>query len=172
MNKQQLVTDLLTVTPADKDWTNKSLMAMTKPHLEELWATIYDTDGDEPEGDDIEEVDGSRIKQKYRQKYAENAKKHERKAHTATGRNSLNNGDQLAIAMENLLPSEVCDVADDVFKQPKGTHATKYGHLNEGMRRMNAGNRIRGAVKRNEISVEDALNLIGETFLARPPLSE
>ena len=171
MNKQQLTTDLLTVIPADKDWTNKSLMALTKAALERLWAEVYDVaEADDTEVDELAPVKGSTVAQKYRIRYAENAAKRGHKAQTVTGKASLNNGDELALLLEDATVTATCFIADQVLNLAHGTTLAKYTTdrigvvvvnkktgeskvlkpLNDGMVRMNAGNRIRSWAKKHD----------------------
>jgi hypothetical protein len=43
------------------------------------------------------------------------------------------------------------DLADEFCPLESGTHAAKYASLNLGSKRMNAGNKLRGALRRGEI---------------------
>ena len=72
---------------------------------------------------------------------------------TASGTKSLNNGDAVAQFLEAKDWLEVCNLADEVLGEEPGFHAAKYERLNPGQRRMNAGNRIRAAVKRGDWQV-------------------
>ena len=62
---------------------------------------------------------------------------------------TLDNGDELAQTLRGLSPEQVCKIADGVFGEPAGTHFARWEHLNVGQRRMNAGNRLRAAAKKN-----------------------
>ena len=64
---------------------------------------------------------------------------------------SLDNGDDVATRLRSYTPDEVVAIAESLLKMPKGTLAQQYGKLNPGQRRMNAGNRIRNAIKRGDI---------------------
>lgn len=64
---------------------------------------------------------------------------------SASGAKSLNNGDEVAVALNGIPIKELGEIGnkfmgEDVVK--------KYAHLNVGMQRMNIGNRIRGNVKK------------------------
>lgn len=66
------------------------------------------------------------------------------------GSRSMSNGDDLAQHLEGKSWEEVCKLADEVLGEEVGFHAAKYQNLNLGARRMNAGNRIRAAIKRGD----------------------
>ncbi len=66
---------------------------------------------------------------------------------------SLNNGDAIALSLKMLEPSRVVRVAEAVLPGiKKGELAKRYNKLNPGMQRMNAGNRIRAAIKSKRIT--------------------
>ena len=73
---------------------------------------------------------------------------------TKNGEKSVSNGDDVALALEHLDPDEVCVLADQLLPLPV-PHAVKYERLNPGHRRMCAGNRLRSAVNRGDLIVED-----------------
>jgi hypothetical protein len=73
---------------------------------------------------------------------------------SASGKPSLDNGDPVAQALRGKTEIEVMDLAERVL-QGAGDLKVKYGHLNKGQQRMNAGNLIRNAIKRGEIKVKD-----------------
>ena len=82
---------------------------------------------------------------------------------TAAGKRSMNNGDELAQAMSKLDHTQVAAVAQILLNcEPLwvGDGSGKYDHLNNGQIRMNSGNRIRAAVKRGDISQEDAIAVV------------
>lgn len=74
---------------------------------------------------------------------------------SASGRKSLNNGDSVASILEAKTPEQVMRAAEIVLKLADGELFAKYGHLNNGQKRMNAGNRIRAAHKRGDLRLED-----------------
>jgi ATP-dependent Clp protease ATP-binding subunit ClpA len=74
---------------------------------------------------------------------------------TATGSKSLSNGDDLATYLEAKTWQEVCAIADKHTPIKGGqTHADRYEKLNNGQKRMNAGNKLRAAIKREVLTVE------------------
>ncbi len=73
---------------------------------------------------------------------------------TATGRKSLRCGDVTSIKLTGLTGFQAIDLAEKLIGVDAGILRAKYEHLNEGQRKMNAGNRIRGALKRGEITEE------------------
>lgn len=78
------------------------------------------------------------------------------KSKSALGNNSAHNNDPVALSLVGLDWEIVCSIADELAPQLDGTpHSIRYANLNVGQRRMNAGNRLRGALKKNKISVED-----------------
>lgn len=64
-------------------------------------------------------------------------------------------GDEIAHLFEGATPEEVITAAERVAKLEVGELAAKYAKLNQGQARMCAGNRIRAALKRGDISYED-----------------
>ena len=66
------------------------------------------------------------------------------------GAATAHNGDVIAKELRDYEPEDVCKLADRIFALPIGTHLAKYEHLNNGQKRMNAGNRIRGAWRKQE----------------------
>lgn len=67
-------------------------------------------------------------------------------ARSASGAKSLNNGDEVAIALAGLAIETLYKVADSICGDAAKEFRTKYAKLNVGMQRMNLGNRIRGAI--------------------------
>ena len=65
------------------------------------------------------------------------------KTKAASGAASVNNGDDVAMLLNGMELNEVYDVAEEFCEKE-----FDYGELNEGMQRMNLGNRIRGAVSK------------------------
>lgn len=80
----------------------------------------------------------------------------------SSGKASLDNGDAIAKALRGATPQQVLAVAQDLA-DIAGTSidlAAKYALLNKGQVRMCAGNRIRGACKRGELSEIEAISRI------------
>ncbi len=73
----------------------------------------------------------------------------------ASGKKSLSNGDAVAKALEGKAAEEVLQIADSLLGLPSGTLQSQYARLNPGQQRMNAGNRLRAAVKKGTIAVID-----------------
>jgi len=84
---------------------------------------------------------------KYREQYVPTV--------AASGRKSLSNGDELAQTLEYKDHVVVMKIAETVLGLEAGFLATKYEKLNNGAKRMNSGNRIRAAIKRGDITIED-----------------
>jgi hypothetical protein len=72
---------------------------------------------------------------------------------SASGNKSYYNGDDVAVLLEGKSAKEVCELADEFVPMEGQTHMQRYAGLNEGATRMNAGNKLRGAVKRGELVV-------------------
>lgn len=114
------------------------------------WRQAYlDENAEEEDGGEEEEDEGKMAQtlRKYRQGYVKTA--------SYNGNHSLDNGDEVAELLRGMSPQEVCALADKAFGQPEFHHWEKYQSLNVGSRRMNAGNRIRAAVKRGDLTIED-----------------
>lgn len=79
-----------------------------------------------------------------------------KKTRSPSGGKSLSNGDELADLLEAIPASTLYDVADKVI--PGNDFRDKYAKLNNGMQRMNLGNRFRGFVtsRDKENEAEDA----------------
>ena len=152
--KQQLISTISAADAVESKFTQVMLNKCTKPQLVEIAKGQRKDTGTQPTPNG-----SSKVKQSYRNKYAEIGKGRDRKPTTAAGRGTLNNGDVIAVAFEVLNADQVCAVADVLLKAGKAFHAKKYAALNSGMRRMNAGNRIRAAVKRGDIEVKDVTKL-------------
>lgn len=103
-------------------------------------------DEDEDEDEESSE-DGTSMKsqlEKFRVNYVDSV--------SASGNKSQHNGDGLAVALAGLTGIQVCDIAESVLELDFDLGA-KYAHLNEGQKRMNAGNRLRAAIKNEDSDV-------------------
>jgi colicin import membrane protein len=69
---------------------------------------------------------------------------------SGTGKKTMRINDATAIALEGLNIEEVYAVASGLLDVKVPKLQAKYGHLNVGMQRMNLGNRIRGAVTKQD----------------------
>jgi hypothetical protein len=74
-----------------------------------------------------------------------------------SGKSSLCNGDDVAQLLAGCAPKEACTMAENLLDLDENTLWDRYKHLNLGQIRMNAGNRIRGAIKRGELDIGDLL---------------
>ena len=72
-----------------------------------------------------------------------------------SGKKSKVSGDEVSLALMGLTPEAVMKAAENILDLAEGELAVKYAHLNPGQRRMNAGNRIRAAVKREDITIDE-----------------
>ena len=68
----------------------------------------------------------------------------------ANGNISMDNGDEVALALRGSSPEAVMAAAEKLKGLEAGTLALRYIDRNEGAKRMNAGNIIRGCVKRGD----------------------
>lgn len=73
----------------------------------------------------------------------------------ASGKKSLSNGDAVAKALEGINAREVLLMTESLLGLPSGTLQAQYARLNPGQQRMNAGNRLRAALKKGVIAVVD-----------------
>ena len=91
---------------------------------------------------------------------------------TPQGKTSLSNGDWLAQQLAGLTPGEVLSVGGRVLGlDVRGL----YGHLNPGQQRMNAGNRLRAAIKKDSgmiARVEAAMAIVLESRASAEDQSE
>lgn len=65
---------------------------------------------------------------------------------------SLDNGDDVATLLRAFAPDRVVQIASVLLDEDLNK---RYGKLNAGQRRMNAGNRIRNAIKRGDVTMKD-----------------
>jgi len=82
-----------------------------------------------------------------------------------SGKASLNNGDDLAKALAGQTPAQAIAAAQALMDEVAGGSsdtdlASKYAKLNAGQQRMNSGNRIRGMVKRGDVTKAAAIKAI------------
>lgn len=73
------------------------------------------------------------------------------------GNLSMDNGDEVALALRGSSPEAVMAAAEKLKKLEPGTLATRYMDRNQGAKRMNSGNIIRGCVKRGEATAKDVM---------------
>ena len=71
-----------------------------------------------------------------------------------SGRASLNNGDVVAEFLAGREPHEVCAAVEQLLGLEDGELWARYQNLNPGQQRMNAGNRLRAALKRGDLTPE------------------
>lgn len=101
------------------------------------------TDGDEDEQNQTM----SQTLRKYSNTYI--------KVQSSSGRISLASENELTLYLAGMTPEDVIAKAERVLGFEKDELAAKYAHLNPGQKRMTAGNRLRAAVKREDITLED-----------------
>lgn len=93
------------------------------------------------------------------------------KAKSANGGASRHSGDLVASTLAGMTLEQVQSIAAEVIDVPAEDLAKKYEHLNIGQRRMNLGNRIRGAVnkmnKAEEGSGDKYLLAVADPFIVR-----
>lgn len=71
---------------------------------------------------------------------------------SSSNRPSLHNGDPVAVFLAGQDPAIVMAAAERILGLATGFLSEKYASLNPGQKRMNAGNRIRAALKRGDIT--------------------
>jgi len=69
---------------------------------------------------------------------------------TANGGVSMDNGDEIAIVLRGASPEAVMGAAEKLKGLESGTLTKRYKDRNQGAKRMNSGNIIRGCVKRGD----------------------
>ncbi len=67
----------------------------------------------------------------------------------ANGNLSMDNGDEVALVLRGASPEAVMSAAEKLKGLEAGTLAERYVNRNPGAKRMNAGNVIRGCVRRD-----------------------
>lgn len=124
----------------------KAIVAVAQHNIDNDMAFVVPAgSGDEPKG-----MQGTLLK--YREDYVPTI--------SYKGTLSLDNGDEVAEVLRGLSPDEVCAIADTIYGVLPGSHWERWQHLNPGQRRMNAGNRIRGAVRRGEKTTDEIRKLV------------
>jgi len=63
---------------------------------------------------------------------------------------SMDNGDEIALILRGASPEAVMGAAEKLKGLEPGTLTTRYADRNQGAKRMNSGNIIRGCVKRGD----------------------
>ncbi len=76
------------------------------------------------------------------------------------GNLSMDNGDEVALALRGASPEAVMAAAEKLKGLEPGTLATRYIDRNQGAKRMNSGNIIRGCVKRGDVKPGDVTKAI------------
>jgi len=70
---------------------------------------------------------------------------------------SMDNGDEVALALRGSSPEAVMAAAEKLKKLEPGTLVARYADRNQGAKRMNSGNIIRGCVKRGDATAKDVV---------------
>lgn len=100
-----------------------------------------------PEGEEDEAPRGmASTLNKYRAKYAD--------AVSSNGRKSKKCGDEVSNLLEAKTPEQVLGAAEVLLGLETGELVSRYASLNPGQRRMNGGNRIRAAIKRGDVTID------------------
>ena len=76
------------------------------------------------------------------------------------GNLSMDNGDEVALALRGSSPEAVMAAAEKLKGLEPGTLATRYIDRNPGAKRMNSGNIIRGCVKRGDVTAKEVVAAI------------
>ncbi len=93
------------------------------------------------------EVDGTPKRSKSEQLRLYKAKYETYQA--ANGNLSMDNGDEVALVLRGASPEAVMAAAEKLKGLESGTLTARYANRNQGAKRMNAGNIIRGCVRRD-----------------------
>lgn len=78
---------------------------------------------------------------------------------SASGNASMHNGDDLASLLAGSDPTTIAKAVGAMLDEDL---VARYGHLNPGQIRMNAGNKARAAIKRGEATVEDVAKALAK----------
>ncbi len=124
-------------------------LSLKKAKKEELEQWLSEL---EPEGDYTAAQKMAAALRKARERYT--------KVKSATGKDSMDNNDLVAKLLRERTPAEVIAAAEKLLELSCGELATKYENLNPGQKRMNAGNRIRGAISRGDITEEECVETL------------
>lgn len=73
---------------------------------------------------------------------------------------SMDNGDEVALALRGASPEAVMAAAEKLKGLEPGELTTRYADRNPGAKRMNAGNIIRGTVRRGDKTPKDVIAAI------------
>jgi len=181
MNKQDNIASILS---QDTGWGKAQLTAMSAADVAGLSALLLAEDWGQDASTELSPVVGSKVRQAYRTKYAEQAKAAGHVAKTAGGRATLNNGDELALLLESATPTQTCIILDNLLGYVAGQTYAKYTTdrigqthpktgaelkpLNEGMVRMNAGNQVRSYCKKAD-KPSDAIAVVGAILASLTP---
>ena len=124
---------------------------LTKAHTKAQLTTLRDVLlAAEPEEGELTQAQAmSRKLRKARQRYQTTT--------AYSGNASADNADQVATALRGLEPKQVVAAAERILGLTEGELWAKYESLNPGQQRMNAGNRIRGAIKRGDVVADEVL---------------
>jgi hypothetical protein len=76
---------------------------------------------------------------------------------------SMDNGDEVATTLRGASPEVVIRAAEKLKQLEPGALAMKYADRNNGAKRMNAGNIIRGFIRRGDLEVAGLKKLIKES---------
>jgi len=87
-------------------------------------------------------------------------RKHYTDSVTPSGRKSKRCGDKLSELLIGMDGTAVIALAEMLLALDEGFLYAKYENLNEGQRRMNASNRLRGGLKREDITIEEIAEAI------------
>ena len=73
---------------------------------------------------------------------------------------SMDNGDEIALILRGASPEAVMGAAEKLKGLEPGTLTTRYVDRNQGAKRMNSGNIIRGCVKRGDTTIDQVKSAI------------
>jgi hypothetical protein len=83
----------------------------------------------------------------------------------ANGNLSMDNGDEIALVLRGASPEAVMAAAEKLRGLAPGTLTERYANRNQGAKRMNAGNIIRGCVRR-DTTLEQVVSAIKDASKA------
>jgi hypothetical protein len=112
----------------------------------------------QPDGDEDATPTMSGQCTKYRKRYVDSV--------SASNRMSKNNGDELSRLLAGATSEAVMKIAEIALDLGRGFLLTKYENMNNGQQRMNSGNRLRAALKKGTLSLEQISKTLSEVQMS------
>jgi hypothetical protein len=137
---------ILLVAGSERGWVRLLAEDGTEHKARAAWLALVAPEGEETEAEAVERRRMSRVLREARKHYVATI--------APSGRKSASNGDAVALFLEGKDADDVVVLAEQLLGLEQGELVERYAKLNPGQRRMNAGNRIRAALKRGDLTEE------------------